>query len=671
MTEPGIGMGLRGRSGILTLVGACLKESPAAERPLTMLLGPPGSGASEAHSALMEHFGPEYPFAFVNFGGSQSLLPRYALGLLARQLERKLPRYGRSRFPLLSLGLLASDQELRMRNLAEGRRAVQRQLDQFQQDNEARHGDYLAAFFEVGMGAVGMPEGASTAALALFQDALRRGRRSMPGLLRGRPGSRLTTGAHWYGAHPVIRSGDPMEALVELNLWRHEGDENEQERLDLVLFSAFLEDLRRNTARNFMPRSYLLLLDNSHTEYGRRFLDLLVRARHDETVVAGHASDPLTIVASSNRWLPRWGPASGDSWPWQLRGPDRASLTDWNTHRPTRDSEDTWWYPLRLRDLNLDEVRIRIELQLGGHSDLAPLTRLTPFVHRLTGGLPRAVHQVLETLRQSGPPPDSGPRQDRWLRALPDRPLSIGESTATLADTALGHLLRDFDETGRAALAECAAARDFSVGTRLLSPGDALFGEVRSRWLLSGPTAVVPVLHPWLRRLLLWRLARRPDAWDTAHELLAEHYRDEGRPVQEMYHELALGRTDAVAAHLTRRFTTVPALQWIAEFSAVTAAPNRLPADGGPLDLLAGLGPRADGRAGGRVMDVESVIHTLVTTRWVWSDPLADPAMRLNDMIADGFTQLSQLRRNDIVALFNEAERHRHWRDPQTAGGEG
>lgn len=70
-------------------------------------------------------------------------------------------------------------------------------------------------------------------------------------------------------------------------------------------------------------------------------------------------------------------------------------------------------------------------------------------------------------------------------------------------------------------------------------------------------------------------------------------------------------------------------------------------------------------------MDVESVIHTLVTTRWVWSDPLADPAMRLGGMLADGFTQLSQLRRNDIVAFFNEAERHRHWRDPQTAGGEG
>ncbi|MEV6653738.1 hypothetical protein [Streptomyces sp. NPDC051219] len=667
MTDFGAGMGLRGRSGIVSLVDACLKQRPDAERPVTMLLGPRGSGASEAHSALMERFGPAYPFAYVNFGGTQTLLPRYALALLARQLERKLPRYGRSHFPLLSLGLLASDQELRMRSLAEGRRAVQRQLDRFQEENEARHGDYLAAFFEVGMGAVGMPEGASAVALAVFQDALRRGRRRLPGRMAGVFGAKLTASAHWYGRHPLTRNQDPMEALVELNLWRHEGDEEEQQRLNRVLFSAFLEDLRRNAARSFMPRSYLMLLDNCHTEYGRRFLDLLIRARHDDTVVTGLACDPLTVVASSNRWLPRWGPATGDAWPWRLRGPDRASPEDWNVHRPTRDSEDTWWYPLRLRDLNLDEVRIRIELQLGSQPDLAPFTRLKPFVHRLTGGLPRAVHQVLGVLRQSGAPAEGGPEQDRWLRTLPDRPLRIGEQTRTLAETALGHLLRGFDDSERAALADYAAARDLSVGTRVLSPGEALFGEVRARWLLAGPETTVPTLHPWLRRLLLWQLARRPDDWDLAHELLAEHFRSERRPVQEMYHLLALERIDEVTDHLLARFPAVPAVQWISEFDAITAAPNRLPADGGPLELLAALAPRRPGPA----VDAASVIRGLVTARWVWSDPLGDPAMRLNDMIAGGFTQLAQLRRNDIVALFNEAERYRHWRHPQTAAGGG
>ncbi|WP_406002745.1 hypothetical protein [Streptomyces sp. NBC_00829] len=661
--QPGIGMGLRGRSGIISLVDACLRQLPTAERPVVMLLGPRGSGASEAHSALMEHFGPEYPFAYVNFDGTHSLLPRYALALLARQLERKLPRYGRSQFPLLTLGLLASDQELRINSLAEGRRAIQRQLDRFQEDNEERHGDYLAAFFDVAAGAVGAPDGFSGVALALLQDALRRGRRRLPGRVFG---GKYSASAAWYGGHPLTRSHDQWEALVELNLWRHEGDEQEQDQLNRVLFSAFLEDLRRNSSRSFMPRSYLLLLDNSHSVYGRRFLDLLIRARHDDSVVAGHRCDPLAVVASSNRWLPRWGPATGDSWPWQLRGPDRASLADWQDHRPPRDSDDTWWYPLRLRDLNLDEVRIRIELQLGDHPELATYTRLTPFVHRLTGGLPRAVHQVLDVLRQSATPAEDGPGQDRWLRTLPDRTLRVGEENRTLSAVALAHLLRGFNDVEKAALSECAAARDLSVGARILSPGDGLFGEVRSRWLLHSPGAVTPTLHPWLRRLLLWELARRPGDWDTVHELLSEHFRCEEQPVPEMYHRMAMGQIDEVTDHLLHRFPAVPAVQWITEFNSITGAPNRLPVEGGPLELLAGLAPRTSQRS----VDAASAIRGLVTARWVWSDPLADPAMRLNDMIADGFTQLSQLRRTDIVALFNEAERYRHWRHPQTTACE-
>lgn len=65
------------------------------------------------------------------------------------------------------------------------------------------------------------------------------------------------------------------------------------------------------------------------------------------------------------------------------------------------------------------------------------------------------------------------------------------------------------------------------------------------------------------------------------------------------------------------------------------------------------------------------MIRELLTARWVWSDPLADPGMRLNDLIADGFGQLSRLRGNDVVVLFNEAERYRHWRHPLTSTSEG
>jgi hypothetical protein len=655
-----MGLSLRGRSGILSLVEECLTLAPDEERPVITLLGPRGSGASQAHGAVLDRFGNEQPFAYVNFGGEHSLLPRYALALIARQMGQKARRYGRARFPLLTLGLLVSDEDLRIRNPAEGRRAVRRQVDRFQEANEQRYdGDYLAAFLDVSAGALGLPDGVSSLALNLVAGAVRHSRKRLTG--------KLSSSAHWFGAHPLTRRSDDWEALIELNQWRHEGDAADQERLDRLLFAAFLEDLRRNCARNFMPRSYLLLLDNTHTPYGRRFVDLLLHARHEDTVMKNGPCDPLTVVASTNRWLPRWGPASGDTWLWRPRGPDRASLADWRENRPTRDSQDTWWYPLRLRDLRLDEVRIRIDLLFGGVPELAPYTRLTPFVHRLTGGLPRAVQEVLEVLRQSGPPAHSGVEQDLWLRSLPVRPLRTGDRTQRLVDVAVGHLLRGLGEREQEHLAECAAARDLSAGVHVLGHDDALFAEVRARWLLD-PAGLEPLLHPWLRRLLLWQLAERPADWDLAHELLAEHYRGRRRPVEELYHLLATGRVDHVADALTRRFATQPATRWISDLEAVTAAPNRLGPEAAPLELIEQLGA---GRGPAAAVDTEAVVRGLVTARWLWSDPLADPGMRLSGLVADGYSQLARLRQEDIVPLLNEAERYRYWQHPQDWGGGG
>ncbi|MFD7918703.1 hypothetical protein ACFV3R_05710 [Streptomyces sp. NPDC059740] len=667
MTETGGATGFRGREGIVSLVESCLTAPPAAERPFALLLGPRGSGASETYGVLMERFGPTHPFAYVRFAPGQALLPRYGLGLLARQLERKLPRYRRSHFPLLTLGLLASDQDLPMARLEDDRRSIRRHLESFQERTENRYGDYLAAFLDVAGGAIGVPDGASSVVSTLLGEVQRRSRR------RG-PGARLTTVADWYGRHPLIPHQDRWEALAELNRWRHQGGEDDKDRLDRVLFSAFMEDLRRNVAVSFSPRSYLLLLHDVHTEYGRRFLDLLLQARHDDTVVAGRTADPLTIVASSHRWLPRWGPATGEQWPWRLRLPDRASLADWRENRPSRDSDDTWWYPLRLRDLGLGEVRIHIEQQVRllserrarGEADpvqaapqaLAPFVRLSPFVHRLTRGLPRAVHQVLGALQHSGAPPEPGPDQERWLRTLPERTLRSGEGNTRLVDAALGELLDGFDARDRDRLTECAAAEDLYVGTQVLSHGEGLFTELRARWLLQAPGGLRPSLHPWLRRMLLWRLAQNPGDWGATHELLAEHYAQGGDRVRESYHRLAGNRIGEATAYLVRRAEQAGAEEWISEFDRITAAPNALREPGSPLELLASLTPSAPGEA----MDLPKVVRGLVVARWLWSDPLTDPVLRLSHVIADGYIQLSRMWRSDTVALLNESERYHHWR---------
>ncbi len=656
MADIGTSMGMRGRNGVMALVAECLDQPPGTERPVTMLVGPRGSGASEAHGAIMGRFGVDHPFAYLNFSAGQTLLPRYALALIARQLERKLPQYRVSRFPRLTLGLLASDRELRMTTRSEGRRAIARQLDQFRQQAEDRYGDYLAAFLEVAGSALGAPNGAPAVVSTILRDAARGGG-------RGLPGRRSAGTPQWFADHPLVPSRNPWDALLELNMWRHSGTEQEKRNLDRVLFAAFLDDLRHATTRWFAPNSHLLLLDNCHTDHGRLFLELLIGARRD-AALAGAPCDPLTVVGSSNRWLDNWGSSSGDQWPWRLRSPDRASLADWRERRPGHDSGDSWWYPLRLRDLTLDEVRTGIELTSPRHSGLAP------FVYRLTRGLPVAVRQVMDALDLPNAPGRGG-ELDRWLRSLPGHRVRDSPH-ATLADAALDHLLEDFSPAQREALTRCSAARDLAMGIRVLgavTPGGAeepLFNEVRSRWLLE-PDRNEPRLHPWLRRLLLWRLAADRGEWDAVHELLADHFEAEGRPVEAMYHRLAAHRVDEVVAYLTDRFRDRTAAEWIVLLNAITSAPNPLPSDRPTLALLGDLAPEEPARS---ITDT-SVIRGLVCARWLWSDPLGDPGLRLNSVIAARFDRLSEMRGSDIVALYDEAERYRHWRHPLSAPDEG
>ncbi|MBA0052063.1 hypothetical protein E0L36_14490 [Streptomyces sp. AJS327] len=669
----------RGTEGVLHLVGECLSQPPGTERPVVMLLGPHGSGASGAHNQLMVRFGrSEVPFAYVNFGSEQPLLPRHALALIARQLERKLPQFRVSRFPLLTLGLLTSDNEIRLGpadHRSRQRRHLRAQLGEFEDRSVERYGDYLSGFMLVGEQALGLPIGAPSGVQELVQGAAREGMRVVSGLFTNRG---FTEGATWYAGHQLSRSSGPWDALIDLNQWRHSGSEDDALRLERVLFAAFLEDLRRAVNRSFAPRSFLLLLDNVHTPHGRRFLDLLVRSRQDATEES-LTCDPLTCVASVNRWLTRWGPSSGEQWRWVPRETDGASLDDWRARRPSGGSADAWWYPLRLRDLTLNEVRVRLSVT----PQLDP--SLAPFVHRLTGGLPRAVRQVTTLMERADMPPH-GTERDAWLRNLLDHPLVDEETEAregdpdaelpTLAEAALGPLLERFTTDQRGTLTECAAALDLSIATQVLSEGirspagTSLFSAARSAFLLleRGPgEQPPPTLHPWLRRLLLWELAKRPEDWDTAHELLADYFRSDGRPVQEMYHRLAGHQLGQVTEYLVRRYQSVDARRWIREFNAITAAPHRHPASRDHRALVSSLTPAAPRTAN----PVEADIRALLVARWVWSDPLADPGMRLTETVGERFARLSEHPRGDNLYLFNEAERYRSWLHPQTRTVEG
>lgn len=701
--------GPEGPAGLVPLVGECLELPADAERPLIVLLGPHGAGASEAHGALMARFGTDLaPFAYLNFGSEQPLRPRYALGLIARQLERKLPRYRVSRFPRLTLGLLASDSELRDIGdlstipLRDQRRELHRRLGQLEDRAFQARGDYLSGFVQVAGSALGVPAGVPPVFEEMVGGAAREGARMVSGVLSRH---RFAESARWYGEHRLTRGPNPWDAVIELNHWRR-GSAEDEDKLERILFAAFLEDLRRNAELSFAPTSYLLLLDSCHTAYGRRFLTLLLAAREELRLAARHrglprpaTGDPLTVVASTHRWLADWGAPSGESWGWEVRPPDGARLADWRERRPPGDGR--WWYPLRLRDLTLDEVRARLSEEPRRDPSLAP------FVHRFTCGLPRAVRQVLMLLDQADLPAGGGHARELWLRRLPDRtlpgasvrrrgrtppgagggsvtaaqgvPPDDAEENTSLAEAALDLLLAGFDDRQRALLRTCAATPDLLTGYEVFGDGPAaqgaespasLFGKAHAGFLLvTAREGGRLVLHPWPRRLLLWQLAARPAEWDAAHQRLSEHHAAREEPVRAMYHRLALHQINAVTAYLVRRLEEVDTPRWLAEFRTVAAAPNRIPKDKSYRDVL---GPLTRGGAAEPASRLEAAVRGLLVARWLWGDPLADPERALGPTLAARLERLAEEHpRSDSLRLLNEAERYRNWIQPQTCAEEG
>src|SRR5213080_538793 len=128
-----------------------------------------------------------------------------------------------------------------------------------------------------------------------------------------------------------------------------------------------------------------------------------------------------------------------------------------------------------------------------------------------------------------------------------------------------------------------------------------------------------PVLHPFLRRILLDALAGRPgndpDSWSAVNTRLRGYSlaeRDD-QPAA-LYHALALGDIAAVVAYLDAQLGTLDTARWLAELKTITRAPrvaqSKAPT---PRDQVKDLVP-----------DREPLARA-VAAMWVGSDPLGDP----------------------------------------------
>lgn len=664
--------GLRGRAPVLELIRDCLALPPEADRPLTMLLGPSGIGASETHATAKRMFAPGAPCAYFNFDAGDGLGIRAVLGALARELGRSKTDYKEPSFPRLIVGLLATGTALDALHRAHDRRRVSQLIRTELQARERQYGSFLGPLAEVVSVALGAPPGVSETAAAVLGSVTSRHRQ----LSR----RQLSHGVAWYGDGRIPPCEDPADALVELNSWQHgpEGAGKGPADVDRFLLRAFLADLREHARGWLNHRSFLLLLDNGHTELGRRFLELLLEARQEDRA-ARRGCDPLVVVASVHQWLPEWGPANGVHWNLRPAWSDLASLEHWKAHRVGDGGPDFWWYPLELRPLLLSDTRAECAAA-PQRADVASA------VQRLTGGLPWAVRHTLAALRDASSSAATTAEDDPYLllRQVPGLPFTLprpGPAPAppTLALASLGYLLDELaDEPGsdrRAVLVRWSAARDLSVCGQVFGAdggSERLFAGLRERWLLTVTEGGRAVLHPWLRRLLLWELAADETQWRNAHERLCDYFaqerdgpggpdsgrRDESR-LEELYHQLALGRTADVAAALTQRFAERGTAAWIRDFNLVTSAPNRLDKTMPPLWLLDSLIPGD----GGGVLTRGGVIQRLVIARWIWSDPLSDPGRRLNPVLAGDFDHLAALRSNGVVPLYDESARYQQWRD--------
>lgn len=657
----------RGRAPVLDLVGDCLALAPGEDRPLTVLLGPSGIGASETHAHVKRRYGPDVPCAYLNFEAREENLDvRAVLGALAQELGRRKKDYKEPCFPRLTVGLLATESPLDGRHPAQNRRQVAQTVHSTLHHRQRRGETWLGPLGEIAGALLGAPPGVSEAAAAALS--------SVSTKQSQLPRRQIHRGIAWYGDQRITGCEDPADALVGLNLRQHGGDAqgDRSDEVDRVLLSAFLDDLREHARGWLNHRSFLALLDNGHTAPGRHFLHLLLEQRRKDRE-QGRDCDPLVVLASVHRWLPAWGPATGDHWGLRPVQSDEASLRHWRRHRLGESTPEHWWYPVRLRELFLADTRAECAA--------APLrSDVAPAVQRLTGGLPWAVRHTLDALTAAAPDP-AQPCEDAYaaLRRVPSLPLPAslpvpgadGAPARTLAEASLGILLEHLaDAPGdrRPVLRHWAAARDLSVCGRVFPADDAgepLFAGLRERWLLV-PSGGAAQLHPWLRRLLLWELAEDADAWRRAHERLRDHFREhtagreaEAAGLEVLYHRLALGDTREVAEDLARRFTAQDCEDWIRALDQVTSAPNRLDKSTPPLRLLDSL---LSGEARG-TRTLAGVVERIVVARWIWTDPLSDPGRRLNPVLADGFHQLATLRGGGVVPLYDEAARYQQWRD--------
>ncbi len=596
--------------------------------PVLVVEGFRGTGKTAVLSRLAGLL-EQIPHARIDLEKNRHASVPAVLSAIAFDLSRKYPRYT-LRFPRFIVGQLAAGLELDLTDHAQASRQVVAALEHHRDIDDVR--EVLVDTAETVLSV--------TSPIKPPRSLLRHG---VDWLSRHAPGRYLTLGAYqnWYGHRDLGLHNDPIDTLIDLNRWATDvEDEDNRQRIDELLWSAFLADLRSEFGRgrraDERSLNCVVLLDNADSTLGRRFLDQLVHARKQRAVGDQDDPDPLTVVATSRGRLLDVVPEADRV---RMAPDEPAADTVWSRR---------WWLGYRLPDLTMDEVgRAIADLGLA----LRKQDRLTRIVYGLTDGHQSSAALILDAVAKH--PPEKWVEPEGLLAHTEPGP---GDQPVTVEERMLDRLLVGISDAELRDLVTCAPTRQRAHALALVGQDDLLVtGQ-------SGYDEVIdPLLWPAadsaglavLRRLLLRRLAARTDdalpAWGQVCARLRSVCQDE---CGDLYYALAGGELGFVAGRLNGRLTELSSTEWLELATWVAAAPYQPRRRELPIDEVRGLVTAAG-------LTPESVVvGRLVAGLHIAADPCTDSRRRdVHLQLADDIAEVARLCPGGPHAVFLDASR--------------
>ncbi|MGH3797793.1 MAG: hypothetical protein ACRDSP_23220 [Pseudonocardiaceae bacterium] len=623
--------------------------------PILVVEGFRGTGKTALLSELVELLDQRVPHARLDLEVSRHAAVPQVLSALAFELSRRCPRYGALQFPRLIIGQLVMSLELDLTDHTEACKQVTNALARHREADKFR--DVLVETAGGVLATMGRGTGLPIEPPAKYMFSL-----LLDQLTAWAPGRRVFLGSfqRWYGHRDLGLTHDSVDVLVDLNRWATDSDdEGNRQRIDELLWAAFLADLRAefDRGRRADERSLncVVLLDNADTMLGRRFLSELVRARRQRVAGGQDDADPLTVVATSRGALLS-DIATAEHVLVAQDSPGVAGQLSYSADRP-----HPWWLRYRLPDLTEDEVgRAVAALAL----DRANNQRLALVVYQMTGGHPASTRLLLDAIAER--PPENRIEPEVILSQAPIR--SGPPHLTSVLDQVLGRLLVGVPNVALRDLVTCAAARErrhalsLTVQDDLLSGGQANYVEVLDPilWPAEIDGAAGPTL---LRRLLRRRLALRdsadPSNWSSVYRRLRETCRAEGDENGELYYALAEGELGFVTRRLHERLGELEITSWFELLESVAAAPHQHRRREASIDEV-----RALVRAAGLEQPMISLGRLIAALR-IAADPFSDSQRRnLHLQIAADCTYVARSSPSGLSAVLLQAA-HNHQRQAE------